>query len=357
MELNKWAKYDVVSLSSMGIRMTPFNRESVHTSNIFELQATSAETNVLNVLASLGLNTKVLTKFVKGSPISLFIKSELRRRNIEYEGIEIEQCNPWGYRHQINIADSGFGVRGPRVWNDRSGEVGQTLFSGEFGLKRLFVEEGCKIFHISGLVLSLGPRVAQCCRDVVRFAKDNNVIISFDLNYRNSFWNGRTDELKELFKEFVSLSDVVIGNEEDFQKCIGIAGPDVAEENMCWRIDDYKKIINQVVYQYPTVSCVAITLRDVINANEHMWGAILWEDNNWYVEPFRKISVLDRIGGGDGFVGGLLYGIIKSWNAQKCVCFGCAAGALATTTINDYITPIDEAQIWNCYNGNFRIER
>ena len=120
-------KYDLITATSMGVRITPADRQPVGIGNHYTMQATSAESNVLNVSASLGLRTRVLTAFVAGSPIASFIKGELRRRNIGYEGPEVEQGGPWGYRHQFNIADTGFGMRGPRVHNDRAGEVGRTL--------------------------------------------------------------------------------------------------------------------------------------------------------------------------------------------------------------------------------------
>lgn len=134
MKLRENAKYALIVPTSMGVRITPVNRQPVHTSNLFEMQATSAETNVANVSASLGLPVKVLTKFVKDSAIAAFIKGELRKRNMEFEGPEVEQGGPWGYRHQFNIADSGYGGRGPRVLNDRAGEVGRTLAASDLTL-------------------------------------------------------------------------------------------------------------------------------------------------------------------------------------------------------------------------------
>ena len=121
MQIKKDYMYSIVIPTSMGIRITPFNRQPVHTSNQYIMQATSAESNVGNISASLGKRVKLLTTFVKDSEIALLIKGELRKRNIEYEGKEVEQGGPWGYRHQFNIADSGFGMRGPRVLNDRAG--------------------------------------------------------------------------------------------------------------------------------------------------------------------------------------------------------------------------------------------
>ena len=126
MKLKDDCKYSLVVPSSMGVRITPETRQPVHTANIFRMQVTSAETNVASISAALGLKVKVLTTFVKDSPIAAMIKGDLRRRGMEYEGADVPQGGPWGYRHQFNIADSGFGMRAPRVTNDRAGEVGRT---------------------------------------------------------------------------------------------------------------------------------------------------------------------------------------------------------------------------------------
>ena len=142
MKIKKNAKYAVACVSSMGLRITPEDRMAVHNSNRFMLQATSAETNVLNVTSSLGPECLVLTRFVEGSPMAAFIKSQLRARNIAYVGPDVPQGGPWGYRHQFNIADSGFGLRAPRVWNDRAGEIGRTLDAKDYDTAKLFGKDG-----------------------------------------------------------------------------------------------------------------------------------------------------------------------------------------------------------------------
>ena len=144
----KTYRYALASPTSMGLRITPENRMAVQNSNLFYLQATSAETNVLNVSSSLGHECLALTKFVKGSPKADLIKSQLRARNIRFEGLEVEQGGPWGYWHQFNIANSGFGLRAPRVWNDRAGEVGRTLCIEDFDIARIFGQEGVGILHL-----------------------------------------------------------------------------------------------------------------------------------------------------------------------------------------------------------------
>ena len=150
-------KYAVACPTSMGVRITPENRMAVQNSHMFYMQATSAETNVLNVSSSLGKRCLALTRFVEGSPVAKFIQQELGARNIAWEGATVPQGGPWGYRHQFNIADSGFGLRAPRVWNDRAGEVGRTLNIADFDIPRIFGEEGVGILHLSGLIAAMRP--------------------------------------------------------------------------------------------------------------------------------------------------------------------------------------------------------
>ncbi len=357
MNIKNSALYDIITLSSMGVRITPVNRQPVHISSLFELQATSAETNVLNISASLGLNTKVLTKFVKQSPIAQFIKGQLGQRSIAYEGPEVDQQGPWGYRHQFNIADSGYGVRGPRVHNDRAGEVGRTLDAADYDLERLFKKQGCKILHLSGLIAAMSPQTSLCCLEVAQYAKTQGTCVSFDLNYRQSFWEGREQELRAVFHKIASLSDILIGNEEDYQLALGIQGPKTGGSSIEEEMSAYRQMIKLVEKTYPKASVYANTLRAVQSANSHQWGALLYTGGQWYIQPPRTIEVLDRIGGGDGFVGGLLYSLITHKPPEDCLAFAWATGALAATMYTDYATPADEEQVWNIYKGNARVQR
>ena len=350
-------RYALVVPTSMGVRITPVDRQPVHISHNFYMQATSAETNVATVPAALGLPVKVLTTFVEGSPIAAFIKADLRSRNMEYEGKEVPQGGPWGYRHQFNIADSGFGLRGPRVQNDRAGEVGRTLNVKDFDLPRIFGEEGVEVLHLSGLIAALSHETGIFCLELARAAKKYGTRISFDLNYRASFWKGREEELSAIFREIASVSDILIGNEEDFQLCLGVQGPEAGGKDLASKLDSFKEMILRVQKEYPGATTFATTLRQVVSANEHLWGAILLRDGEWHVAEPRPIQVLDRIGGGDGFVGGLLYGVLKGWSAEDCLHFGWATGALATTVLNDYAQPADEEQVWAVWSGNARVKR
>jgi 2-dehydro-3-deoxygluconokinase len=357
LELRKDFMWSLVVPTSMGVRITPLNGQPVHSSDLFHMQATSAESNVATVSSYLGLPVKILTTFVKDSPVARFIKDNLASRHIQWEGPEVEQGGPWGYRHQFNIADSGYGSRGPRVHNDRAGEVGRTLNVNDFDLDRLFGKEGVRIIHLSGLIAALSPESSAFCLELARAAKKYNTRISFDLNYRASFWKGREKELSANFSEIASIADILVGNEEDFQLCLGIKGPEEGGKDLTSKIGSFKEMIKRVKKAYPGVSVFATTLREVVNTNEHLWGAIMLEGDNWHVAEPRDIHVLDRIGGGDGFVGGLLYGVLRGWEPEKWIQFGWATGALATTVITDYGLPADEEQVWSIWKGNARVKR
>ena len=357
MILRKDAVFDILTLSSMGVRITPKDSQPVHVSNQYEMHSTSAETNVLNISASLGLSCKVLTKFVAGSPIAAFIKSELRKRNIAYEGPEVTPDGPWGVRHQFNIADSGFGARGPYVYNDRAGEVGRTIKPDDYDLERIFKTDGCRLIHLSGLIAAMSKSTLETCFAVADAAKRNGALVSFDLNYRASFWSGREDELSAAFKQIASIADIVIGNEEEFQLALRLEGTPSGGSEAMAAIGSYKSMIEHAVTEYPNVKVFATTLREVECSTRHHWGALLRADSVWYEELPRPIQVLDRIGGGDGFVGGLLYGILRGWIPEKCLQFAWATGALATTLLTDYATPVDEGQVWSIYEGNARVKR
>ena len=357
MNINKDTKYAIAVLTSMGVRITPENGEPVHTSSHYLMQATSAETNVVNVFTSLGLSGLAMTNFIEGSPVSAFIKAKLRERGITYIGNDVPQGGPWGYRHQFNIADSGNGLRAPRVWNDRAGEVGRTLSVDDFDLDVVFTRDRVGILHISGLIAAMSEQTTEACIRLANIAKERGAVVSFDLNYRATFWQGREEELRSAFRNIASHADILIGNEEDFQLCLGMKGPEAGGKDLGNKLGNFKSMIMAAHAEYPSVKVFATTLREVITANEHLWGALLYDGEKWCVEMPRRIPVLDRIGGGDAFTGGLLYGLYQGWESSKCLQFGWATGALTVSGLMDYAEPADERQVWDIYHGNARVQR
>jgi len=357
LQLKENAKYALLVPTSMGVRLTPVDGQPFHCSETFKMQVTSAETNVASVVSYLGLPVKVLTAFVKDSPVARMIKDNLASRHMDYEGPELEQVGPWGFRHQFNLADSGYGSRGPRVQNDRAGEVGRQLDVKYFDLDRIFGQEGVQMVHLSGLIAALSPETSKFCLEIARAAKKYGTKVSFDLNYRASFWKGREEELSAIFAEIAGVADVLIGNEEDFQLCLKIQGPEAGGKAIAEKIENFKEMVERVKAAYPNATAFATTLRQVLNANTHLWGAISNVNGEWQVIEPREIRVLDRIGGGDGFVGGYLYSILRGWEPANWAQFGWATGALATTHLTDYAQPADEEQVWSIWGGNARVKR
>ena len=357
MKFRENCKYAVCCPTSMGVRITPINGQPIESSTDYKMQATSAESNVLAISAALGMKNLVLTTFVKGSPIAEFIKRDLRSRNFDFIGKDVDAGGPWGYRHQFNIAERGYGTRGPRVANDRAGEVGRTLDVKDFDLDQIFGKDGVQIVHLSGLIAALSPSTSEFCVQIAEAAKKYGTMISFDLNFRASFWKGREEELSAAFKRIASLSDILIGNEEDYQLCLGLKGPEAGGKDLGSKIDSFKKMIMDAHAAYPNVKVFATTLRQVIAANQHLWGAISFDGEKFNVIEPRPIYVYDRIGGGDGFVGGLLYGLLKEMSVLEATEFGWATGAYTATCETDYGMSANEDIIWSIYSGDARVKR
>jgi len=235
--------------------------------------------------------------------------------------------------------------------------VGRVLNVKDFDLDRIFGDAGVQIIHMSGLIGALSPDTGTFCLELARAAKKHGTRVSFDLNHRATFWKGREESLREIFTEIASLSDVLVGNEEDFQLCLGIEGPEAGGKDLAQKIENFKEMIQRAHAAFPNATAFATTLRQVVSVNCHLWGAILFANGQWYVEEPREIGVLDRIGGGDGFVGGMLYAVLCRMMPLNWIRFGWATGALATTMLTDYAQPADEDQVWKTWEGNTRVVR
>ena len=347
MNFQENCKYDIAAVSSMGLRLCPAGRQSLFSGAPLQLQATSAETNVLSALSSLGMRTKVLTRFVEGLETSRYIKAELARRGIEAEGPDVPQGGPWGYRHQINLADSGFGCVPPAVQNDRAGEVGRSIRAADFDARKLFGEDGCRIFHLSGLIACLSETAGKACLELVKAAKAAGAKISFDVNYRPSLHAGREKELYALFDELCSLADILSGASYMVSEGKGRA-KDMDEEAV------YAEKLRK---RYPQAEVIFSCCRQEESANRHRVGAVLLKNCTLTRRDLQEIDVADRIGGGDGYLAGMLYGLLKGYDAETCLDLGFAVSALAVSGMQDYAMPASEQQLWQICRGNAQIKR
>jgi 2-dehydro-3-deoxygluconokinase len=254
-------------------------------------------------------------------------------------------------------SDRGFGVRAPVVFYNRSNEAAGLLKAGDFDWKAIFAG-GVRWFHSGGIFAALSPTTPEVILEGVKAAKAAGAVCSFDLNFREKLWkiSGGADRAVETVARIVENVDVLVGNEEDLQKGLGIPGPEVAAKS---KLDPstFFAMIEKVVKKHPQVKIVATTLREVHSTNKHSWSAVAWIDGKTYVAPAAELDVLDRVGGGDGFASGFFYGLLTGEEPEEAVKLGWAHGALLTTFPGDTTMATVEHVRAFAKGGSARIQR
>jgi len=232
-------------------------------------------------------------------------------------------------------SDRGYGVRAPVVFYNRSNEAAALLTPGDFDWNRIF-GGGVRWFHSGGIFASLSATTGELIVEAMKAAKAAGAVTSFDLNFREKLWNiwGGQSKAVDVVRRIVEHVDVLVGNEEDLQKGLGIAGPGVGATS---KLDPsvFFAMIESVVKKYPNVKAVATTLREVHSTNRHSWGAVAWLNGKTYVSPTCDLEIIDRVGGGDGFASGFIYGLLAGESPEAAVRLGWAHGALLTTFPGD----------------------
>lgn len=254
-------------------------------------------------------------------------------------------------------SDLGYGVRPPVVFYNRANEAGAMLKPGDFDWDEIF-GRGLRWFHSGGIFAALSETSSELIIEAMKKAKEYGVVTSFDLNYRGKLWESRggIDQAQNTFKKIVENVDVIIGNEEDLQLGLGVKGPDVEKKS---KLDTtvFFKMMSNVSEYFPNVKMVATTMREVESANRHQWGAVIWTPEKQAVSPNCELQVLDRIGGGDGFASGLIYGLIKGKDLDEVVRLGWAHGALLTTFSGDVtMAKLNEVEAF-AKGGSARVQR
>ncbi|MFA4839698.1 MAG: sugar kinase [Candidatus Neomarinimicrobiota bacterium] len=254
-------------------------------------------------------------------------------------------------------SDRGFGLRAPVVFYNRSNEAAAWLKPGDFDWKAIFAG-GVRWFHSGGIFAALSETTGQVIIEAMQAAKATGAVTSFDLNYRAKLWNlwGGEQKAAEIINGIVKHVDVLVGNEEDLQKGLGIPGPEVAAKS---NLDPtvFFAMIGDVVKKHPQVKVVATTLREVHSTNRHSWSAVAWINGQTYQAPTAELEVFDRVGGGDGFASGFFYGLLNGAAPEEAVKLGWAHGALVTTYPGD-TTMATLAEVQNfAKGGSARIQR
>jgi 2-dehydro-3-deoxygluconokinase len=263
--------------------------------------------------------------------------------------------------HGPNMAtvysDRGQGVRAPVVFYNRCNEAAAHLKPGDFNWPEIF-RQGVRWFHSGGIFAALSPTTAEVIVEAMKAAKVAGTITSFDLNYRPKLWNsvGGHDRAKEVLDRIVKHVDVLVGNEEDLQLGLGIPGPEVQAAS---KLDPsaFFSMMGKVAKKHPHIQIVATTLREVHSTNRHSWGAVAWVNGSTFASPTCELDVYDRVGGGDGYASGFIYGLLSGESPQEAVNLGWAHGALLTTFPGDTTMATVEQVKAFAKGGSARIQR
>ena len=309
-----------------------------------------------NLSDCFGLKTGVASAMVD-YPIGELIAERVRAMGVKpfYKHFKHNGVN--GPNMAAVYSDQGLGVRAPVVFYNRSNEAAGLLKPGDFDWEGIF-GGGVRWFHSGGIFAALSPTTAELIVEAVAAAKAAGAITSFDLNYRAKLWNisGGEQRAVEVLDRIVKNVDVLVGNEEDLQKGLGIPGVDVESKG---KLDPstFFAMIDQVVKKHPHVKVVATTLREVHSTNRHSWGAVAWINGKTYQSPTAQLDVHDRVGGGDGYASGFFYGLLSGEAPEEAVKLGWAHGALLTTFPGDTtMATVDQVKAF-AKGGSARIQR
>jgi 2-dehydro-3-deoxygluconokinase len=309
-----------------------------------------------NLADCFGLHTGIATAMVD-YPIGALIAERVRAMGVKPFYKQFKHNGVNGPNMAAVYSDRGLGVRAPVVFYNRCNEAAAQLKPGDFDWKAIF-SGGVRWFHSGGIFAALSPTTAEVIVEAMQAAKAAGAVTSFDLNYRAKLWSisGGEERAVAVLDRIVKNVDVLVGNEEDLQKGLGIPGPEVAAKS---KLDPsaFFGMIDTVVKKHPHVKIVATTLREVQSTNRHSWGAVAWINGKTYTSPTAELDVLDRVGGGDGYASGFFYGLLTGESPEEAVKLGWAHGALLTTFPGDTTMATVEQVRAFAKGGSARIQR
>ena len=354
-------KYDLIALGEIMLRFDP-GEGRVRTAREFKVWEGGGEYNVARGLRRcFGLKTAVCTAFADND-VGRLLEDFILQGGVDTEFIKWIPYDGVGraVRNGLNFTERGFGVRGAAGISDRGHTAANQLKPGDFDWDHIFGELGVRWLHTGGIFAALSDTTPQLVVEAVQAARKHGVIVSYDLNYRPSLWKsiGGQKRAQEVNREIAKHVDVMIGNEEDFTACLGFEVQGMDEHISKIDVRAFKGMIESAVKAYPNFKVTATTLRRVKSASRNDWGAICWAGGSFYEAPSREdAEILDRVGGGDSFASGLIYGLMKFSDPQKAVEYGAAHGALAMTTPGDAsMASLKEVEAL-VNNGSARVQR
>ena len=322
-----------------------------------DIHVSGGEYNVAAGLSDcFGLKTGIVSAMVDYG-IGELVQTRVREMGVKPFFKHFEHNGVNGPNIATVYSDRGYGVRPPVVFYNRANEAAGLLKKGDIEWETIF-SKGVRWFHSGGIFAALSATTSDVIIEGMLAAKKAGAVISFDLNYRGKLWApiGGLKKAQQVLRKIVENVDVLIGNEEDLQTGLGIQGPEVSAKSK-FDTSVFFQMIKQVQEQFPNIKMVATTLREVQSANRHQWGAVLWYDSQKFETPKAELTVLDRIGGGDGFATGLIYGLLDGRDSEEALRLGWAHGSLLTTFPGDTtMARLPEVEAF-VKGGNARVQR
>jgi 2-dehydro-3-deoxygluconokinase len=331
--------FDAVSLGEIMLRLDP-GEGRIHTARSFRVWEGGGEYNVARGLRRcFGLRTAVVSAFAD-NPVGRLLEDLILQGGVDTSFIRWIPYDGIGrtVRNGLNFTERGYGIRGAVGCSDRGLTAASQMKKGEVDWDYLFGKKKVRWFHTGGIFAALSETTPEVILEAMASAKKHGTVISYDLNYRPSLWKsiGGKEKAREVNREIARQVDVMLGNEEDFTASLGFEVEGMDKNLSQIEVDKFKRMIEKVIKAYPNIKLVATTLRTVKTASKNDWGAICWHDGEFYQSVYRPdLEILDRVGGGDSFASGLIYGMLTYGDPEKAVNYGAAHGALAMTTPGD----------------------
>ncbi|MDR1394356.1 MAG: sugar kinase [Bifidobacteriaceae bacterium] len=355
-------RYDLVALGEVMLRLDP-GETRIHTATTFTASEGGGEYNVARGLACVfGLRTGVVTALVD-NPVGRLVESRIRTGGVDTGLIHWTQSDGIGRlaRNGLNFTERGFGVRGAVGVSDRGHTAISQLKASDLDWEDLFGRQGVRWLHTGGIYAALSETSAETLLAAVRAARAHGTVVSYDLNYRPSLWRGigGKERAQSVNRQVVGLVDLLLGNEEDFTAALGFDVPGVDGDLSRLDIESYSAMIERVARAYPNLRAIATTLRTVRSASRNDWGAVAWSPGEGLCQSRQRdgLEILDRVGGGDSFAAGLIYGLISGFPLAEAVELGAAHGALAMTTPGDTSMATKAEVLKLAAGGNARVVR
>ncbi len=332
-------RWDIVCLGEVMLRLDP-GEGRIATTRSFRAWEGGGEYNVARGLARcFALRAAIVTAFADNA-VGRLIEDLIRQGGVDQALVRWVPYDGIGraVRNGLNFTERGFGVRAPLGVSDRANSAASQLAPGQVDWDTIFGTHGARWFHTGGIFAALSQTTAQVAAEAMTVARRHGTVVSYDLNFRPSLWAaaGGRGRAQEVNRELITLADVLVGNEEDFGAALGFDTTGTATEVTTLDSADYEGLLTRVAAAFPNLGLIAVTLRTAHSATRNDWGALCWADGRIYHAPLRRdLEILDRVGGGDSFASGLIYGQLAGLDAQASVEYGAAHGALAMTTPGD----------------------